>query len=84
MLPDNELFETGAGETIRRRLLASCDVHTMLRLPTGILYAGGVKANVLFFDKKPVAETPCTQSCGSTTFGRTQPANRHLRCSAGC
>ncbi len=46
------LFEGGAGETIRRRLLKQFDVHTLLRLPTGIFYAGGVKANVLFFDKK--------------------------------
>jgi len=53
VLPDNVLFESGAGETIRRNLLQHCDVHTLLRLPTGIFYAGGVKANVLFFDKKP-------------------------------
>jgi type I restriction enzyme M protein len=52
VLPDNVLFEGGAGETIRRRLLKQFDVHTLLRLPTGIFYAGGVKANVLFFDKK--------------------------------
>jgi type I restriction enzyme M protein len=51
--PDNVLFDSGAGETIRRKLLQQCDVHTLLRLPTGIFYAGGVKANVLFFDKKP-------------------------------
>lgn len=51
VLPDNVLFEGGAGESIRRRLLREFDVHTMLRLPTGIFYAGGVKANVLFFDK---------------------------------
>ena len=57
VLPDNVLFEGGAGETIRRRLLHEFDVHTMLRLPTGIFYAQGVKANVLFFDKKPAAET---------------------------
>lgn len=61
VLPDNVLFEGGAGETIRRRLLNTCDLHTMLRLPTGIFYAGGVKANVLFFDKKPAAETPWTR-----------------------
>jgi type I restriction enzyme M protein len=61
VLPDNVLFEGGAGETIRRKLMESCDLHTMLRLPTGIFYAGGVKANVLFFDKKPAAETPWTQ-----------------------
>jgi len=60
VLPDNVLFEGGAGETIRRRLLKEFDVHTMLRLPTGIFYAGGVKANVLFFDKKPASETPWT------------------------
>ncbi len=60
VLPDNVLFEGGAGETIRRRLLREFDVHTMLRLPTGIFYAGGVKANVLFFDKKPASETPWT------------------------
>ncbi|BCL81702.1 DNA methyltransferase [Ktedonobacteria bacterium brp13] len=52
VVPDNVLFEGGAGETIRRNLLQNCDVHTMLRLPTGIFYAQGVKANVLFFDKR--------------------------------
>lgn len=56
VLPDNVLFEGGAGETLRRRLLRDFDLHTMLRLPTGIFYAQGVKANVLFFDKKPAAE----------------------------
>ena len=58
VLPDNVLFEGGAGETIRRRLLKDFDLHTMLRLPTGIFYAQGVKANVLFFDKKPASEQP--------------------------
>ncbi|MET7908792.1 class I SAM-dependent DNA methyltransferase [Streptomyces avermitilis] len=53
VLPDNVLFESGAGEKIRRRLLDEFDLHTILRLPTGIFYAGSVKANVLFFDKKP-------------------------------
>lgn len=53
VLPDNVLFEGGAGEKIRRKLLETCDVHTLLRLPTGIFYAQGVKANVLFFDNKP-------------------------------
>jgi type I restriction enzyme M protein len=52
VVPDNVLFEGGAGEILRRRLLKDCDVHTLLRLPTGIFYAGGVKANVLFFDRK--------------------------------
>jgi type I restriction enzyme M protein len=53
VLPDNVLFEGGAGERIRRKLLETCDVHTLLRLPTGIFYANGVKANVLFFDNAP-------------------------------
>jgi type I restriction enzyme M protein len=53
VVPDNVLFEGGAGETVRRKLLNDFDVHTMLRLPTGIFYAQGVKANVLFFDAKP-------------------------------
>ncbi len=61
VVPDNVLFEGGAGETVRRRLLAECDVHTLLRLPTGIFYAQGVKANVLFFDRKPASETPWTR-----------------------
>ncbi len=61
VLPDNVLFERGAGETIRRQLLNQFDVHTLLRLPTGIFYAQGVKANVLFFDKRPAREEPWTQ-----------------------
>jgi type I restriction enzyme M protein len=61
VLPDNVLFEGGAGEMLRRRLLNEFDVHTLLRLPTGIFYAVGVKANVLFFDKKPAAEIPWTR-----------------------
>ena len=62
VVPDNVLFEGGAGETVRRRLLHDCDVHTLLRLPTGIFYAQGVKANVIFFDKKPASQTPWTQT----------------------
>lgn len=61
VVPDNVLFEGGAGETIRRKLLHDCDVHTLLRLPTGLFYAQGVKANVLFFDKKPASETAWTK-----------------------
>lgn len=61
VVPDNVLFEGGAGELVRRRLLDECDVHTLLRLPTGIFYAQGVKANVLFFDAKPVQKKPCTK-----------------------
>jgi type I restriction enzyme M protein len=56
VLPDNVLFEGGPGETIRRRLLKNFDFHTLVRLPTGIFYKQGVKANVLFFDKKRVSE----------------------------
>jgi type I restriction enzyme M protein len=61
VVPDNVLFEGGAGETVRRKLLQSCDVHTLLRLPTGIFYAQGVKANVLFFDNRPASENPWTK-----------------------
>jgi len=62
VVPDNVLFEGGAGETLRRNLLKECDVHTLLRLPTGIFYAQGVKANVLFFDRKPGAKDPWTKA----------------------
>ncbi|MGV3662159.1 MAG: type I restriction-modification system subunit M [Prosthecobacter sp.] len=61
VLPDNVLFEGGAGETIRRALLKQAEVHTLLRLPTGIFYAQGVKANVLFFDRKPAQEKAHTK-----------------------
>ena len=61
VVPDNVLFEAGAGETIRRRLLHDCDVHTLLRLPTGIFYAQGVKANVLFFRRREGAEQAWTR-----------------------
>jgi type I restriction enzyme M protein len=62
VVPDNVLFEGGAGERIRRSLLMSCDVHTMLRLPVGIWYSPGVQANVLFFDKKPIGKVPATKN----------------------
>lgn len=51
VLPDNVLFEGGAGETVRKKLLADYNLHTILRLPTGIFYAQGVRANVLFFSR---------------------------------
>lgn len=60
VVPDNVLFEGGAGEIIRQKLLHTCDLHTILRLPTGIFYKPGVKANVLFYDKKPAS--PETQT----------------------
>ena len=62
VIPDNVLFEGGAGETVRRKLLHECDVHTVLRLPTGIFYAQGAKANVIFFERKPAAEKPWTKT----------------------
>jgi type I restriction enzyme M protein len=74
VLPDNVLFEGGSGAEIRRRLLQTCDVHTLLRLPTGIFYANGVKANVLFFDKrKPKADaTPATSKLWVYDFRTNQ------------
>ncbi|MDE4908787.1 type I restriction-modification system subunit M [Methanogenium marinum] len=62
VVPDNVLFEGGAGEAIRRKLLTECDVHTLLRLPTGIFYAQGVKANVVFFERKAGREEPWTDT----------------------
>ena len=55
VVPDNVLFEGGAGETVREQLLQNTDLHTILRLPTGIFYKQGVKANVIFFDKRPAS-----------------------------
>ena len=74
VLPDNVLFEAGAGETIRRRLLAECDVHTILRLPTGIFYAQGVKANVVFFERKPAS----AQAWTSATWVYDLRTNMHF------
>jgi type I restriction enzyme M protein len=71
VVPDNVLFEGGAGETVRRRLLQECDVHTLLRLPTGIFYAQGVEANVLFFDRKPGAKDHRPEALG------LRPAHEH-------
>lgn len=61
VVPDNVLFEGGAGETVRKKLLETTDLHTILRLPTGIFYAQGVKANVIFFDNKPASKDPWTK-----------------------
>lgn len=61
VLPDNVLFEGGAGETVRKELIKTTELHTILRLPTGIFYAQGVKANVLFFDNKPASKDPWTK-----------------------
>jgi type I restriction enzyme M protein len=62
VVPDNVLFEGGAGETVRKRLLQNTDLHTILRLPTGIFYKQGVKANVIFFDNKPASKDPWTKA----------------------
>lgn len=61
VVPDNVLFEGGAGETVRKKLLDTTDLHTILRLPTGIFYAQGVKANVIFFDSRPASKEPQTK-----------------------
>ncbi len=61
VLPDNVLFEGGAGEIVRKELLKTTELHTILRLPTGIFYAQGVKANVLFFDNRPASKDPWTK-----------------------
>jgi type I restriction enzyme M protein len=61
VLPDNVLFEGGAGELVRKKLLETTELHTILRLPTGIFYAQGVKANVLFFDVMPAHKDPWTR-----------------------
>lgn len=79
VVPDNILFEGGAGETVRRKLLDDFDVHTLLRLPTGIFYAQGVKANVLFFDKKPASDRHWTEKLWIYDF-RT---NKHFTLKTG-
>lgn len=61
VVPDNVLFEAGAGTTVRRKLMQECEVHTLLRLPTGIFYRPGVQANVLFFDRRAASETAWTK-----------------------
>ena len=61
VVPDNVLFEGGAGETIRKKLLDNTDLHTILRLPTGVFYAQGVKANVIFFDNHEASPNPWTK-----------------------
>src|SRR5664280_2068062 len=61
VVPDNVLFEGGAGETVRKKILETTELHTILRLPTGIFYAQGVKANVIFFDAKPASKEPWTR-----------------------
>lgn len=74
VLPDNVLFEGGAGETIRKKLTETCDLHTILRLPAGIFYSQGVKANVLFFDKKEASDKART----SKTWIYDMRTNKHF------
>jgi len=61
VVPDNVLFEGGAGETVRKKLMETTELHTILRLPTGVFYANGVKANVLFFDNHAASKEPWTK-----------------------
>ncbi|MGC1107544.1 MAG: N-6 DNA methylase [Candidatus Acidiferrales bacterium] len=72
VVPDNVPFEGGARETVRRKLLHEYEVHTLLRLPTGVFYAQGVKANVLFFDRKPASENPWTKTLWIYDFRTNQ------------
>jgi len=90
VLPDNVLFEAGQGTDIRRDLMDKCNLHTILRLPTGIFYAAGVKTNVLFFtkgtEKNPKQEEGCTQHVwvydlrtNMPSFGKRTPfGEQHL------
>ncbi len=72
VLPDNVLFEGGAGATLRERLLDDCNVHTILRLPTGIFYAQGVKANVVFFERRAASSEPATKELWVYDFRTNQ------------
>jgi type I restriction enzyme M protein len=91
VLPDNVLFEAGVGTDVRRDLMNKCNLHTILRLPTGIFYAQGVKTNVLFFTKGSVAdkyqEENCTENVwvydlrtNMPSFGKRTPfGDAHLK-----
>jgi type I restriction enzyme M protein len=72
VVPDNVLFEGGAGETVRKNLLQKTDLHTILRLPTGLFYAQGVKANVIFFDNKPASKDAWTKEVWIYDFRTNQ------------
>jgi len=80
VLPDNVLFEDGVGAVVRRDMIDKCNLHTILRLPTGIFYAQGVKTNVLFFTRgEGNKDKGNTQKFGSTTCEPTchLSANAH-------
>ena len=68
VLPDNVLFEAGQGTAIRQDLMHKCNLHTILRLPTGIFYAQGVKTNVLFFTKGTAANPLQDENCTTATW----------------
>jgi type I restriction enzyme M protein len=83
VLPDNVLFEAGVGADIRRDLMNKCNLHTILRLPTGIFYAQGVKTNVLFFTKVSQSATDSTKQvwvydlrANAPKFGKRTPLLR--------
>ena len=83
VLPDNVLFEGGVGADVRRDLMDKCNLHTILRLPTGIFYAQGVKTNVLFFTKVSQAATDSTKQvwvydmrANAPKFGKRTPLTR--------
>jgi type I restriction enzyme M protein len=69
VLPDNVLFEGGAGETIRKKLLETIDLHTILRLPTGIFYANGERQTCFSLKQNPQLKSPGQKKCGSMTTG---------------
>lgn len=80
VVPDNVLFEGGAGETVRQNLLKTTNLHTILRLPTGIFYAHGVKANVIFFDNREASKSPWTKEGHRSNIGmlaEAQGKHRH-------
>src|SRR5690606_31245623 len=79
VVPDNVLFQDGDGQKIRADLMDKCDVHTILRLPTGIFYAGGVKTNVLFFTRRKTEKGNTKEvwfydlRTNMPSFGKTNP-----------
>ncbi|WP_102642304.1 HsdM family class I SAM-dependent methyltransferase, partial [Burkholderia pseudomallei] len=83
VVPDNVLFESGVGADVRRDLMNKCNLHTILRLPTGIFYAQGVKTNVLFFNKVSQSATDSTKKvwvydlrANAPSFGKRTPLTR--------
>ena len=78
-MPDNVLFDDGRGRLLREQMLEGCDLHTILRLPTGIFYAQGVKTNVIFFTKTSAGTEHVWVYDNRTNlpaFGRSNPLSR--------